>query len=268
MPTKINHVALVTTNYTLVGRFYEAMFGLRAAGDVRHEDRAINITDGYVGMNINQRAPGRQGSFDHFGFEVDDVEAIKARVAERYPDCKVIQRPGNRPFAAFSMHDPFGNVFDLSQEGLGNRRGVYSDKGAGEPLARIRHFMLRSVDSQRLHDFYGDVLGLKEGRKNPDGSPTVTDGTVEIVFAPWDITDFLGSGIERPALDHLGFVADKLDAFQQHVAKVSRRNPVLAPRTLLATEEEEVRKKLFAACRPRGLQLADPDGVLLDVSEN
>ena len=84
------------------------------------------MTDGYVGLNINPRAPGRQAGFDHFGFEVDDVDAIFRRVDEAYPTVRYLRRPSNRPFAGISMHDPAGNVFDLSQRGMTNRADVYA----------------------------------------------------------------------------------------------------------------------------------------------
>src|SRR5690606_16679479 len=83
------------------------------------------FSDGYVGFNINLRVPGRQGGFDHFGFEVDSVDAVRAKLDEGYPDIELAERPGTRPFAGISMHDPVGNVFDLSQADMANRRDVY-----------------------------------------------------------------------------------------------------------------------------------------------
>jgi hypothetical protein len=38
---------------------------------------------------------------------------------------------------------------------------------------------------------------------------------------PWKISDFAGSGIERPALDHIGFKVESLSAFKADVAKYS-----------------------------------------------
>ena len=36
---------------------------------------------------------------------------------------------------------------------------------------------------------------------------------------PWKISDFSGSGIERPALDHIGFKVESLSAFKADVEK-------------------------------------------------
>jgi hypothetical protein len=84
---------------------------------------------------------------------------------------------------------------------------------------------------------------------------------------PWDITDFLGSGIERPALDHLGFQVENLAAFQSDLAAMVERDASLAPRRARKTDEGDARQRLFSACPHGILRLADPDGVLLDVTD-
>jgi hypothetical protein len=58
MTAKLKHIALVSDNYALQGKFYEAAFGMRTAADPRPE-RAVTVSDGYVGLNINPRKPGR-----------------------------------------------------------------------------------------------------------------------------------------------------------------------------------------------------------------
>src|SRR6476661_9006054 len=88
-------------------------------------NRAITVGDGYVGLNINPRKAGRPAGLDHFGLEVDDVEAVRARLRERYPAVQVLARPSTRPFAGVSTHDPDGNLFDLSQRTMENRASVY-----------------------------------------------------------------------------------------------------------------------------------------------
>jgi len=269
MATQITHVAIVSNNYTLLARWYDAVFGMKADPDDIQET-AFSISDGYVGMNINLRMPGRQAGFDHFGFQVDDVETICARVREAYPDIEFLKRPGNRTFAGVSGHDPAGNVFDLSQHGMANRAGVYLDAGgrSGQNPRHIKHFALRAVQPTLLSRFYRDVLDLQELAKEPDDPNCyLTDGTVTMVIIPWKITDYAGTGIERPALDHLGFVVESLDQFQADLERLKGTDPTLAPRAMRAGAEGAARQKLFMSCRYGQHQLADPDGVLIDVSE-
>src|SRR5438093_13405422 len=123
MSAKIRHIAIVSDQYALEGRFYEAVFGMRMATDTRPE-RAVTVSDGYVGLNINPRKPGRPAGLDHFGLEVDELEPVLARL-RRYPEVQVVGRPSTRPFAGLSTHDPAGNVFDLPQRDLPNRASVY-----------------------------------------------------------------------------------------------------------------------------------------------
>ena len=268
MATRIKHLAIASQNYALLGRFYEALFGMETSARARPES-AVSISDGYIGMNVNPRKAGRQAGLDHFGFEVDDVEAIFERVAEAYPTVQYLKRPSNRPFAGISMHDPAGNVFDLSQQGMENRADVYADTSLeGQHPRYIKHFMLRAVDPTTVAKFYRDIFDLQDQHRS-DGDPNtyLTDGKVTLIIAPWKITDYEGSGIERPALDHVGFAVESLEKFQEDLRRLVGRNTLLAPLPIDAGPEGEARLKLLKGCRYGQLQLADPDGVLIDVGE-
>ena len=83
---------------------------------------------------------------------------------------------------------------------------------------------------------------------------------------PWKISDFYGSGIERPALDHIGFKVESLAAFKADVEKYSPLYEQKEDRPE-KNPEREVRQKLLATCCFGQYQMADPDGVLIDVSE-
>jgi len=267
MFARLKHVAIVSDRFGLLGQFYETLFGMRSAAAAAAELRgATTVGDGYVGLNINSRSPGRQAGLDHFGFEVEDVETVFSRLSAKYPKIKVLHRPGGRSFAGISTHDPAGNVFDLSK-GVGKRRGVYEQEWQQERY--IDHLVLRTVIPEVLAEYYTEVFELLPLEK-PAGDPNyyLSDGRVTLTIIPWDITDYAGSGIERPALDHLGFHVEDLAAFQREVAALDERDPSLAPRRARKDSEGEARLNLFAKC-PRGmLRLADPDGILIDVTES
>ena len=263
MPAKLKHMAIVTNDPERLNNFYQAAFGMKP-------DRGLVLSDGYVGVNFNRRAPGRQAGLDHFGFEVEDAEEIFARVRDDYPEVEWLKRPANRPFAGISMHDPAGNVFDLSQAGMENRRGVYADaRDADQQQARhISHLVLRVVDPARVAGFYQNIFGLRQAEGAPaDGSHYLTDGTIRFVIAPWKIGNYAGSGIERPALDHVGFEVESLDAFQSDLARVTSETPGLGPLAERKNEEEAARARLLSACPYGSFHMHDPDGVLIDVSQ-
>ena len=66
MFAQINHVAIISHQYNTLGKFYEAVFGLKTAGKGRPAS-AITIGDGYVGLNLIPRRDGYVGGIDHFG---------------------------------------------------------------------------------------------------------------------------------------------------------------------------------------------------------
>lgn len=262
----IKHMAIVSDHYALLGKFYEAAFGMSTSAGAR-VDSAVVVGDGYVGLNINPRRAGRQAGFDHFGVEVEDVETVFGRLREKYPAVRVLKRPGNRPFAGLSTHDPAGNVFDLSQKGMENRTDVYED-GDWQQARHIHHFALRAVMAEALAQFYLDVFELRALEK-PAGDKNfyLSDGRVTLMIVPWEITAYQGSGIERPALDHLGFKVESVETFTAGLTALAGRNPHLSPRPVGAGPEGAARLKLFAQCPFGKHHLADPDGVLIDVCD-
>src|SRR3954467_1894965 len=159
MTAKLKHIALISDNYALQGKFYEAAFGMRTAADPRPE-RAVTVGDGYVGLNINPRKPGRSAGLDHFGLEGEEVAPVLARLKKH--GVEVVKRPSTRPFAGISTHDPDGNIFDLSQPDMANRTSVYVEEE--KPAARrISHIAIRTLRAEELVDFYAD-LGLKPAK--------------------------------------------------------------------------------------------------------
>lgn len=266
MFAQIKHMAIVSENYALMGKFYEAAFHMRTSRGARATN-AVVVGDGYVGLNINPRRAGRQAGFDHFGFEVADVETVFARFREKYPSVTVLKRPGNRPFAGLSTHDPAGNVFDLSQRGMENRADVYEDGDWNQDRA-IHHFALRTVMPEALAQFYVDVFEL-QAQEKPAGDSNfyLSDGKVTFIIMPWNINDYLGSGIERPAIDHLGFKVENVEEFKRGLQTIVGTNPRLSPSPVGAGPEGQARLKLFSKCPYGKFQLADPDGVLIDVTE-
>jgi len=267
MFAKINHVAIVSSQYALSGKFYETQFGMKTSANAR-PNSAVVVGDGYVGLNINPRRPSRAAGLDHFGTEVEDVETVFERIEKKYPEVKWIKRPGNRPFAGITTHDPDGNVFDLSQRDMENRKDVYTD-AEWEQDRYIDHFALRTMNPEKCAEFYSDVLELMPGnREEGDDNYYLTDGRVTLVLMPWDIRSYAGTGITRSGPDHFGFKVESIEAFKQDMEAMSDRNPLLTAQPIGKGPEGKARLKLFDESCPIGTyQLSDVDGVLIDVSE-
>lgn len=273
MLTRIQHVAIVSENFVRQAKFYEAVFGMKRSkpGSAEEEkairtNYALSVSDGYVGMTIIGRKPGYNPGLHHFGIDVDDVDEACARIKERYPHIAVLKRPSNRPFATLGAHDPEGNYFDLTQEGMENRRDVYVG-ATRQQSRRVHHIKLRVMNAQAVAEFYRDLFDLKEEDKAlEDPNTYLTDGRVTLIVAPWKMTDFAGAGIDRPGLEHLGFRVEDVDRVKNELAALRQSDPEMGERIVSEPAEGERRLALIASCRHGRHQFSDPDGVFIDIA--
>ena len=109
-----------------------------------------------------------------------------------------------------------------------------------------------------------------EARNLPsaEGGFHLTDGRMTMTIVPWKISSFNGAGIEQPGMDHIGFRVSDLKAFTANVDKVAKTNIHFAPKPLDFDSEGTVRLALLKKCPHGTIQLADPDGTLIDVAED
>lgn len=274
MLTRIQHAAIVSENFVREAKFYEAVFGMkRSKPGSAEEERAIrtnyavSISDGYVGVTVIGRKPGYVPGLHHFGVDVNDVEEAIARVKRNYPQVAVLKRPSNRPFASYGAHDPEGNYFDLTQEGMENRRDVYVGAGREQPR-RIHHIKLRVMNPSGIAAFYRDSFDLKEEEKAlEDPNFYLTDGRVTLIVAPWKMSDFEGAGIDRPGIEHIGFKVENVEVVKKELAALRESNPEMRERIISEPKEGERRLALIASCRHGRHQLSSPDGVFVDIKE-
>ncbi len=277
MKAQFKHLATMTENGQRMAKFYEAAFGMKGLKpdstpadttvNVKSKPRAYTLSDGYVGFNFNSRKPGRPAALDHFGIEVEDTEATCNRIRDKYPKIKILKRPSNRPFAAIGTHDPAGNIFDLSQRNMENRRGLYAADG-WSAQRYIDHFVLRVLDPPAIARFYQDIFELEDEEKaSEDPNFYLTDGRVTMVISAWDITNFKDTGIERPSMDHVGFKVESIDAVKKDLAKLEDSDPSSAAKPVGVGPEGEARLALLATCRYGKFHLSDPDCVFIDIHE-
>ncbi len=283
MLTRIQHFAIVSENFVREAKFYEAVFGMKRSkpGSAEEEkairtNYAVSISDGYVGVTMIGRKPGYIPGLHHFGVDVDDVDEAIARIKKNYPEVAVLKRPSNRPFATYGAHDPEGNYFDLTQEGMSNRRDVYAApagsahvEAQSQQTRRIHHLKLRVMNAPAIAAFYRDMLDLREADKAlEDPNFYLTDGRMTLIIAPWKMSDFEGAGIDRPGLEHVGFQVESVDTVKKELAALREANPEMRERIIAEPSEGERRLGLIASCRHGQHQLSSPDGVFVDICES
>ena len=267
MSAKLNHIAIVSSNHLLVGRFYEIIFKMKSAVS-RRGMGAVTVRDGYVGLNINRRSPARPAGLDHFGVEVDDCEGVFDQMRSKYPQVKWLKRPSNRPYAGISTHDPDGNVFDLSQKNMENRDGLYVEKESQQDRY-INHYAIRTMRPELCAEFYHDVLDFTPSNRRP-GDPNyyLTDGRVTLEIMPWDVTAYDKTGIVRPGPEHIGFKVESVETVKKEIEELALTSGVYGPWSLVNRDEDIARGAEFKKSCPLGTyQFCDNDGVLFDIAE-
>jgi catechol 2,3-dioxygenase-like lactoylglutathione lyase family enzyme len=267
MFAKINHVAIISERYAISGKFYEAVFGMKSA-DQLSPTNAIVVGDGYVGLNINPRYEARPARLDHFGIEVSDVEIAYARLSSKYPRVEWLKRPANRPFAGITTHDPDGNVFDLSQQKMDNRTDIYT-AGEWKQDRYISHIALRTLNADAMARFYCEVFEFKSLDKAAgDVNHYLNDGRVTLVLMPWHITDYAGTGLVSPSMDHIGFTVESMDKFKADVERVAGENVLLTTKAVGRGPEGKARLDMaYKSCPLGQYYIADIDGVLISITE-
>ena len=89
-----------------------------------------------------------------------------------------------------------------------------------------------------------------------------------MVISPWNIQNYAGTGIERPAIEHIGFAVESLTTFKQELDQLMESRPELFPTTVKRnTDEADIRMNLLTTCAHGEFQMSDPDNILLDVAE-
>ncbi len=283
MLARIQHAAIVSENFVREAKFYESVFGMKRSKPGSEEEEkairtnyAVSISDGYVGVTMIGRKPGYVPGLHHFGVDVDDVGEAIARIKKKYPEVAVLKRPSNRPFATYGAHDPEGNYFDLTQEGMSNRRDVYTVR-PGSPQAeeqrehprRIHHLKLRVMNAPAMAAFYRDLFDLKEADKAiEDPNFYLTDGRMTLIIAQWKMSDFEGAGIDRPGIEHIGFQVESVEAVKKELAALREADPDMRERIIAEPSEGERRVALIASCRHGAHQVSSPDGVFIDITES
>ena len=274
MLTRIQHFAIVSENFVREARFYESVFGMKRSKPGSDEEQkairtnyAVSISDGYVGVTVIGRKPGYVPGLHHFGVDVDDDDQAIARIKKNYPDVAVLNRPSNLPFATYGAHDPEGNYFDLTQEGMSNRRDVYVEQQREQPR-RVHHLKLRVMNAPTIAAFYRDMLDLREADKAlEDPNFYLTDGKMTLIVAPWKMSDFEGAGIDRPGLEHIGFKVESVEGVQKDLAALRESSSEMRERIVAEPSEGERRAALIASCRHCRWSTSSPDGIFVDILE-
>ena len=267
MFARINHMAMISPQYPLLERYYRSLFGFVNSKGNDAEASTV-VGDGNVGLNILPRRDGYVGGIDHFGMVVESMAKVDERMKKASSKAGMVKRPSYRPFAAYSAHDPDGNVFDLAEVNGDNLKDVYAEQDGEDRDATFHRFAIRTVNAEEAAEFYADVFELQlTNRKEGDPNYHLTDGKVTLSLMPWKIEEFVGTSIKRPGPDHIGIKVKDLEHFKSEMKRIGEKNTFLASRPLGGSDEANRRRDFFAGNALGKLQISDPDGNWLDITD-
>jgi catechol 2,3-dioxygenase-like lactoylglutathione lyase family enzyme len=111
---RVHHVSLNVDDAEVAGRFYEEVLGLTRIERPDFGIRGVWLSAGDVQVHLIEIEGHTAPDGQHFAFQVDDVDAVQARLAEQGVDASVpysLPGAGRQSF----FHDPAGNLIELNQ---------------------------------------------------------------------------------------------------------------------------------------------------------
>jgi catechol 2,3-dioxygenase-like lactoylglutathione lyase family enzyme len=271
MFAKIRHIAMYTDKLNPVSNFYHTIFGMKrmTTGTVDETGQQNagrgHISDGVIGLAVLPRYAGIQSGIDHYGFEVADAKEAVRRIEEHYPGIMVAKALEHVPFAGLRSHDISGAQFDIAQQGMNNIREGYTQEGWDQPRW-INHIAIRTYEPWKLAEFYEKVFDLKKvAGFGEGGSVCLTDGKVKLLLRPCDNSLYRGL---REGIDHIGFKVENLEQAKKDLKDIAESAPDSAPRKLAVGKHGHMIEEDFQRCCLGQHFISDPDGVLIDISEN
>jgi catechol 2,3-dioxygenase-like lactoylglutathione lyase family enzyme len=269
MFARIAHVAIYTESYEKMATFYKGIFGMKqiTSGMRDESDKPRSdlghISDGTIGLALLRRNPGIRSGLDHFGFDVKDIKTALDRVAKSFPDLLVKSDLGNVvPFASVRIQDPVGVHIDVSQEGAPNVREGYTQERWDQPR-HFNHIALRAMKPAALAEFYKEVFELHEVETAKD-HVSLSDGKNYLVIRPCHTSSY---ATMQEGLDHIGFKVEDLTKAKNDLADIATASPQSAPKKVAGRRFGDITLKDLEACAAGRYGTADPDGVLLHLSD-
>jgi catechol 2,3-dioxygenase-like lactoylglutathione lyase family enzyme len=281
---RINHIATNSGNSRQVGGLYEVVFGMWFDETPRSPACGQVLTDGNITLNLQARAPGYRGGLDHFGIEVDDIDAVFDKLKSDYPKIGWVDRPPSSPFPGYMSHDPAGSIFAISEKGATSvtaptERPItinFARFNDADPSARfVHHYAIRTKRIEECAEFYEDVFGFSHTSDDGDDpNHYLSDGRVTLMLVPWHINIYGGISVTGRGPDHIGFIVEDVAAVQTEIENFFNR---FAPGQALlwlfndtnkiSEESPTMERILDESCPMSSYHLTDRDGVFIAIGD-
>ena len=270
MNAKIRHCAIWSDGYERSARFYETIFGMRfftsqgaAERDPSNRSRG-QLSDGIIGLALNPKPPGYRSGLDHFGFQLQDLDKVRERIKQDYPDTIFTKGLEGVAFAGWRITDPVGTHIDIAQAGGANLRGGYSRDEGWEQPRHLHHIAIRAVKPAVLAEFYQKIFELTEVKNlSGEGGICLSDGKSYLLIRPCENYSYRSM---TQGLDHVGFKVEDLEAVKKDLDDLGRSFPESAARKIFVGRNGALLQRDIDSCSLGRYAIADPDGVLIDLT--
>ena len=269
MNAKIRHCAIWSDGCERSARFYETIFGMRfftslgvAERDPSNRSRG-QLSDGIIGLALNLRPPGYRSGLDHFGLQLQDLDKVTARIKQDYPDTIFTKGLEGVAFAGMRITDPVGTHIDIAQERGANLRGGYKDEGWEQPR-HLHHVAIRAKKPALLAEFYRNVFELTTVKNlSGEGEICLTDGKSYLLIRPCENYSYRSM---TEGIDHVGFKVEDLEAVKKELDDLGKSFPESAPRKIFVGRNGATLQRDIDSCSLGHYAIADPEGVLIDLT--
>jgi len=248
---KLRHVAIGTQDPAPVAAWYQEVFALEEVG--RSPTGGVYLSDGDINFAVLRCRPGADTSLrtpgvSHFGFVVDDPEAVYARLAalgnERLPTVAL-----DGQYFEVKFVGPDGVIVDVGEHGWRGATGL-EPASEGPAKAKLRHVAISTPDPVPTAAWYQEVFGLEEVGKSPSGV-YLSDGDTNFAVLSIRSRDAERRLIEL-GMSHFGFLVEDPEASYRKLAEMGvERRPDIA-----------LGNQYFEA------KFLGPDGITVDIGEH
>jgi catechol 2,3-dioxygenase-like lactoylglutathione lyase family enzyme len=193
----IRFIAMNSDDPQRMADYFTGYFGLRVLA--QDATGAIALTDGWFKLALLPSWPANEvGGIAHYGLAVDDIAALKARIAQHGgtigPDA------GGDFHGEYRIADPFGGQWSISARTFG-----MDDAGRDvHGIPRIRHTAIYTAKPQPVLDWMEAAFGLQEINVSQKIRTLSTlplrmcgDGQCNFTILPFDFVSHFGLENQR-----------------------------------------------------------------------
>jgi catechol 2,3-dioxygenase-like lactoylglutathione lyase family enzyme len=220
---KIRYIALMTKDPEKLAEFYKDFLGMEEIASSDQGD--ISLTDSFYNMTLfrirEEFGEKVEPGLHHLGFEVENLQAVQARLKQLYPTAEVLEERGEPCYGELRIIDPHGMAVTLSEKSFGVT-------GAPRRFPRIRHVAFATPDPNKTLEFYTQVLGLEElptsleFRDRGEPNRFAGDGVTNFAMHPYPP----GRGQDpRPGFNHIGFLVPSIESVADRMSRAVKVAP-------------------------------------------